>query len=154
VMGHKTKPVIRLDTFTNKMRLETEGLEVFAYLYAMLMDRPDYANISHRGMPTFAEHCKFVLSEPYRFWWLIVDFDGKRLGTAYVTFPNEVGVFIESRFRGQGYGSAALDAIENHPCMGSTRLLANVAATNSRSADLFTGRDYKLLQRTFFKDIP
>jgi len=35
------------------------------FLYNLLKERDSRVNISHRMMPTFNEHVKFVLSRPY-----------------------------------------------------------------------------------------
>ena len=41
------------------------------FLYELLAERDPVANISHREMPTFDQHRKFVDSRPYKAWYLI-----------------------------------------------------------------------------------
>src|SRR5258708_39663719 len=48
------------------------------FLYQLLKDRSQIANISHERMPTFQEHLAFVDSHPYHAWYLIC-FEKKRV---------------------------------------------------------------------------
>jgi len=60
-------------------------------LYNLLKKRSH--NISHILMPTKDEHVSFVLSHPYRVWYLIKD-DDEYIGSVYVLRNNCVGVSI------------------------------------------------------------
>ena len=37
----------------------------FMFLYELLSERDPVANISHKQMPTYDEHIRFVTSKPY-----------------------------------------------------------------------------------------
>ena len=41
------------------------------FLYLLLMERDPKTNISHRKMPTYNEHRKFIASKPYKAWYVI-----------------------------------------------------------------------------------
>ena len=41
------------------------------FLFDLLKERDSYANISHKKMPTFASHVKFLESKPYKKWYII-----------------------------------------------------------------------------------
>lgn len=62
-------------------------------LFECLQKRPSAHSISHRALPTFDEHCRFVDSRPYRFWYLI-ESDGDYIGSVYVTEMNDIGLFM------------------------------------------------------------
>ena len=42
------------------------------FLYNQLKERESKINISHKNMPTFEEHSKFVMSNPYSKWYIII----------------------------------------------------------------------------------
>jgi hypothetical protein len=49
-------------------------------LHQLLEERDDTANISHKAMPSWDEHVRFVESKPYQAWYFIEDNgDGRRL---------------------------------------------------------------------------
>lgn len=50
-------------------------------------------SISHRKMPSFAEHQKFVKSSPYRAWYLVF-FKTKCIGSFYIQDDNSIGLNI------------------------------------------------------------
>ena len=61
-------------------------------LYQLLKIREFH--ISHKVMPTLAEHESFVKNHPYRGWWLMHDADDESIivGSVYVCFDNSVGL--------------------------------------------------------------
>lgn len=63
-------------------------------LYNLLKRRPK--NISHKKMPNFSDHTKFVKNNPYRAWWILQDNNNKDiiLGLAYVNYDNSVGLHL------------------------------------------------------------
>ena len=66
----------------------------FRFLYQHLKERNPSANISHKKMPTYAEHVKFVMSRPYSKWYIIIH-KNKKVGIIYLTKQNEIGIFIK-----------------------------------------------------------
>ncbi len=49
------------------MKYDPVVLKDAQFLYDLLFERPSYANISHKEMPTYDAHCAFIKSKPYRF---------------------------------------------------------------------------------------
>lgn len=116
-------------------------------LYKLLEERDEYVNISHKEMPTWEEHCEFVNKVPYREWHLILNEANTPVGSCYLSYQNEIGVFVFKKFQKMGYGSFAIQAlIYRHP---NERLLANVAPHNTVSQELFQGYGFKLCQHTY-----
>lgn len=117
----------------------------FQVLYDLLSERDETVNISHRRMPTWAEHVQFVESGPYRAWYLICY--GDCCGACYLTRNDEIGVQIFKKYQGWGIGPAAVMALmEKH---GPRRYLANINPHNERSASMFCRLGFNLVQHTY-----
>ena len=100
-------------------------------------------------MPPFWKHCAFMLSDPYKAWYLIKD--GKtKMGVTYLTDQNEIGIFIQHRFQRLGIGLVAIHKLmEAHP---TDKYLANIAPKNTASQEFFTRLGFKLIQFTYAKE--
>ena len=118
-----------------------EALEV---LYRLMQERSEepQINISHTGLPDYADHCEFVASRPYYCWYLVRD--GQWLGSVNVTMKNEIGIFLFRAFRGKRYGEQILRKLiaEVKPLteVKSVRpghFTANINPENTRSIRLF-----------------
>jgi len=116
-------------------------------LFELLSEREKKANISHRRMPSWREHVKFVGSKPYKYWRLILSKGGEIVGAVYLSKMNEIGLFIFKKYRGEGYGKAALKALVAGE--RNTRLLANVNPKNKKSVDFFKRAGFKHIQNTY-----
>lgn len=122
----------------------------FLFLYNLLKERDPKANISHKKMPSFAKHVKFVMSKPYSKWYVIEALNND-VGTIYLTKSNEIGIFIKIDFQGKGIASKALKLlIEKNP---RHRYLANVSPNNKKSIDFFKNHKFHLIQYTYELEI-
>jgi RimJ/RimL family protein N-acetyltransferase len=152
--------------------IRREGVE---FLYELMKEREPEVNISHRALPTFEEHRRFVEHRPYRFWYLIEVVEETRttpgqvgpasneegmrvtrVGYISATHANEIGIVIRKAHRGRGYGPAAIKAlIEKHrsnPAEAGIRngnWLANIAPANEHSRHIFTSLGFRLIQCTY-----
>ena len=116
------------------------------FLYQHLKERNPTANISHKKMPTYAEHVKFVLSHPYSKWYIIIH-KNKKVGTIYLTKQNEIGIFIKNKMQDKRIGQRTLKLLmEKNP---RKRYLANVSPKNKKSIRFFTRNAFKLIQYTY-----
>ena len=116
------------------------------FLYQHLKERNPTANISHKKMPTYAEHVKFVMSRPYSKWYIIIH-RNKKIGTIYLTKQNEIGIFIKNKVQGKLIGQRVLKLLmEKNP---RKRYLANVSPKNKKSISFFKKNGFKLIQYTF-----
>ena len=116
------------------------------FLYQHLKERNPSANISHKKMPTYAEHVKFVMSRPYSKWYIIIH-KNKKVGTIYLTKQNEIGIFIKNKVQGKLIGQRVLKLLmEKNP---RKRYLANVSPKNKKSIAFFKKNGFKLIQYTF-----
>ena len=119
------------------------------FLYELLKEREPHQNISHREMPSFEEHTRFVDSRPYREWYVI--FNGNIVvGAIYLSKQNEIGIFISEIRQGEGYGKQAVRLLMNrHP---GERFLANINPLNARSINVFLDLGFELIQFTYAKE--
>ena len=136
-----------------------DGPESIQALYELLRVRSTeddpHVNISHRALPPYATHVRFVRSHPYRAWYL-VKVDGLVAGSVNLTRLNEIGIVLHPDYRGKGVGKAALKfLITRHrplaaiPSHRVGAFLANIHPKNERSIRLFTGLGFKHLQNTY-----
>ena len=114
-------------------------------LYRLLQERPPEANISHRAMPTFAEHLAFVHSKPYLAWYMIMD-GANMVGAIYLTKAREIGIFIFAQHQRCGYGRQAIAELAKH---WPGKFYANVAPGNERSHDFFKSLGARLIELTY-----
>lgn len=128
-------------------------------LYEFLRERSTEAephvNISHRKLPPFREHARFVRSRPYRAW-LFIKADGLVAGSVTLTNLNEIGIILSADYRGKGIGKWAVGELLRRfrplpPIRASRagRFIANINPKNERSIRLFTGLGAVLRQQTY-----
>jgi RimJ/RimL family protein N-acetyltransferase len=115
-------------------------------LYQLLEEREPDQNISHKAMPSFDDHVRFVESRPYQAWYFILDGE-MVLGACYLSKQDEIGVFVRKQHQGRGHGPWAVGAIMlKH---GKRRYLANISPKNTRSAEIFRNMGFKHIQDTY-----
>ena len=116
-------------------------------LYELLSERDSKTSISHRRMPTWMEHKRFIASKPYRSWSLIVR-NGEVVGSVYLSKQNEIGLFIFKKHCGEGYGRRALHILFKKYSK-ETHFLANVNPANGRSIRFFKKLGFGHIQNTY-----
>src|SRR6267143_2513334 len=116
------------------------------FLYELLKERDPTVNISHKKMPTYENHLKFVMSKPYSKWYIIKS-KSQRVGSIYLSKQNEIGIFIKNGMQGKGIGKKAMQLLmKKNP---RTRYLANVNPKNIKSIDFFKKNGFRLIQYTY-----
>lgn len=136
------------------------------YLYEALARRPAHIGISHRAMPPFWKHLRFMLSRPYAAWYTIqmhyLDFmlfphtltpvqvvasEWFPVGNIYLTRQNEIGIFLDPQFQGKGFGKVAIQLLRiKQP---RRKYLANIAPGNDLSIGFFKSLGFKHIQNTY-----
>lgn len=118
----------------------------FQFLFNLLKEREPEENISHKKLPTYSEHTKFVNSKPYSKWYIIEN--GKiKVGSIYLSKNNEIGIFIKKKFQGNNFATIALSLLkEKNP---RKKYLANINPKNIKSKKLFKKNGFKLIQHTY-----
>ncbi len=116
------------------------------FLYDLLRERDPRANISHKKMPSYEEHVKFILSNPYKIWYIIY-LGNTKSGSIYLSKQNEIGIFILSKHQGKNIGKQALQLLmKKNP---ESRYLANVNPKNRKSINFFKKNKFTLIQHTY-----
>ena len=116
------------------------------FLYNLLEERKPVTYITHKKMPTYEEHVNFVKSSPYSKWY-IIEVDGERAGSIYLTKQNEIGIFLNEGLQEKGIGSNALNVlISKNPDL---RYLANINPENKKSIKFFKKLGFTLIQYTY-----
>ena len=115
-------------------------------LYDLLKERPAVANISHKTMPTWNEHCAFIASNPYLAWYIIQDAESKPLGAIYLTRAREIGIFIFRVHHRKGYAAQAVsELLTKWP----GTCYANIAPGNTASIAFFEALGARHIQNTY-----
>jgi RimJ/RimL family protein N-acetyltransferase len=115
-------------------------------LYRLLEEREPHVNISHRGMPTWKSHVKFIAGHPYSAWYLIRS-GQDYVGAIYLTALGEIGIGVLGQWRGHGFGRAAIRALmRKHP---RGRFLANINPSNATSIRMFGDMGFRIIQQTY-----
>ena len=116
------------------------------FLFDLLKERDPRVNISHRKMPTYSQHTKFIKSKPYSKWYIILK-SKQKIGSIYLSKNDEIGIFLSKKFQGKNVGNFALNELmKKNP---RKRFLANVNPKNKKSIQFFKNNKFKLIQHTF-----
>ena len=122
------------------------------FLFDLLQERDKRANISHKKIPTYASHVKFIESKPYKKWYIVImndSGDKKKIGSIYLSKTDEIGIFVLKEFQEKNIGKFALsELIKKNP---RKRYLANISPKNKKSLHFFENNGFKLIQYTFEK---
>lgn len=132
------------------------------FLFSLLKERDSRVNISHRKMPTYNTHLKFIESKPYKKWYVVIGitknssnkkqiYSSKiKVASVYLSKNDEIGIFVSKKFHGMSIGKFALnELISRNP---RKRYLANVNPKNKKSIKFFKNNNFKLIQYTFELD--
>jgi len=131
---------------TPDVKLKSVTKNDLKFLYDLLLERNPIANISHKKMPTYDEHVKFVMSKPYAKWY-VIQHKKNRIGSAYLTKQNEIGIFLKREEHNKGVGDIVLESIIEKN--GSGRYLANISPRNKKSIKFFKKHGFNLIQHTY-----
>lgn len=114
-------------------------------LYDLLKERKDWQNISHKAMPTWEDHVRFIESRPYAHWYL-VEHEGEFVGAIYISKQRELGRFLFERFTGKGLMHEAFKILRNrHP----GKFIGNVSPLNRPAQKQVEKEGWKLVQYVY-----
>lgn len=136
----------RMDNEKTTMALELKPVDTedYSYLYDLLDERKDHQNISHTGMPSYAEHCAFNDAQPYLEDYVIME-DGNPIGRTYVSKKYEIGIQIQDGHQGKGIGGRVIRMLKARHDI----LYANINPENTGSIDFFKNHGFRLIQHTY-----
>ena len=129
-----------------KIKFKKVGNNDLDFLYDLLKYRDENSNISHKKMPTFLQHKKFVNSKPYVYWYIILQ-DNEEIGSVYITMLNEIGLHLKQEFNNLKLEKIILDLLMlKHP---KTRFLININPKNEKRINFLKKNGFELIQHTF-----
>jgi len=127
-----------------------------ATLYTHLETRDPKANISHKEMPTLAQHTAFVNAKPHSHWWLVYDLNEETaehlcIGQVYLTRQREIGIFVTEDYHRRGAGTEMVQKLME---LAQPRgpFFANVAPANVESQKFFEALGFHIVQWTYRYD--
>ena len=130
----------------NQIVLKLVSKSDYRFLYNLLKERDSRTNISHKKMPTYNEHLKFIKSKPYTKWY-IVKWGTQKIASIYLTSQNEIGIFIKKTHQNKNLGGIIMSQlIQKNP---RERYLANVSPKNKISENFFKSHGFKFIQKTY-----
>ena len=116
------------------------------FLFELLLQRSSKENISHKKMPTYEEHIKFIMSKPY-YKWYIVKKDHDSIGAVYLTQLNEIGISLVKKFDNEKIKNEVLELImKKHP---KKRYIVNINPKNKQGINFFKKRGFRLIQYSY-----
>ena len=116
------------------------------FLYEILSERTTNENISHKEMPTYKKHVKFVLSKPYKKWYIIY-YKKQKFGSIYLTNLNEIGIHFKKIPISDFLITKSIDLLINkNP---GKRFLINISPNNPKFIKIIKKRGLKLIQHTY-----
>ena len=130
------------------MELKKITIDDAEFLYELLKQREGRVNISHHSAPIWEEHLNYIKNHSYKSW-DIIWVDNNRIGNIYLTQRDEIGIFVDKKFQGHGYGSQALKQFMKKN--GKKRYLANINPTNYKSIQFFGKHGFIHIQNTYHK---
>ena len=118
----------------------------YEFLYELLKERKLINNISHKKMPTFSQHIKFIKTKPYEKWYVIIK-NKKKCGAIYLTKLNEIGLQLKKEEFNKKIETDILKLImKKNP---RARYLANVNPKNKKKINFLKKNGFKLIQYTY-----
>lgn len=135
-----------MKTYSGRLKLKTVSISDYYFLYDLLSERPRHVNISHKKMPTKKQHFKFVSSKPYSNWYVVL-LDDIKIGSAYISKQDEIGIYIKQNWAWKGLESLILQQIMSKN--SRPRYLVNTNPKNKKLISLLKKKKFKLLQQTY-----
>ena len=134
---------------TDNLKLLPINEKDYEFLYKLLLERKQITFISHKKMPTYEEHVKFIESEPYSKWY-IIQIDDKKIGSIYLTKENEIGIHFFTQYEeSERFQNVIKEFFLKEP---QDRFFMNVSPKNEQYIDLAKKLGFHLVQHTYERD--
>ena len=118
----------------------------YEFLYDLLAERNHISNISHKTMPSFKTHQKFVSSKPYKKWY-VIKYSQDSIGSLYLSHQNEIGFFLKKQHNDLKLANFILKLfIKKNP---HSEYFVNINPKNKRLINFYKKFGFSLLQKTF-----
>ena len=130
----------------NSLELKTVVKSDYRFLYKLLEERNPITNISHKKIPTYKQHVKFVKSKPYSKWYIIY-LNHRKVGSIYFSKQDEIGMFFIKKIKKEGIGKNAMEVLmKKNP---RERYIANSNPKNTKLIKFLKKNGFKLVQYSY-----
>jgi len=130
----------------NSLELKTVVKSDYRFLYKLLEDRHPITNISHKKMPTYKQHVKFVKSKPYSKWYIIY-LKQRKVGSIYLSKQDEIGIFFIKKMKKEGIEKKAMEMLmKKNP---RERYIVNSNPKNTKLIKFLKKNGFKLVQYSY-----
>ena len=118
------------------------------FLFNHLKERDPRENISHKKMPTYDEHVKFVLSKPYSKWYIIFE-RNKKIGSVYLTKADELGLHLKKEYFRESLMKEIFESLmKSEP---NKLFVFNLSPRNKKFIKFLQKNGYMISQQTVVK---
>ena len=116
-----------------------------------MSERKQFENISHKKLPSYNNHVKFIKSKPYAKW-LLIECREKILGSVYLSKNNEIAIWIKKDIK--DYKMKIRKKILEEVITKFTRkkYLTNINPRNKKIINFYKKNGFKLIYSTFQLD--
>ena len=120
----------------------------YRFLYDLLSERKQFENISHKKLPSYNNHVKFIKSKPYAKW-LLIECREKILGSVYLSKNNEIAIWIKKDIK--DYKMKIRKKVLEEIITKFTRkkYLINLNPRNKKIINFYKKNGFKLIHSTF-----
>ena len=130
----------------NQVKLKQVSKKDYRFLYKLLTERGPFVSISHKNVPPYKQHVKFVTSKPYSSWY-IISYENKKIGSIYLSKQNEIGISIVKRYDNFFLKQISLEILfKKNP---RKRYIANCNPKNSSLIKFYKKNGFKLIQYSY-----
>jgi hypothetical protein len=119
----------------------------YSFLYYLLEGRPEEESISHKSMPSFIEHAKFLDSNPYKFHFVIYD-NYNPIGVLYISHKNEVGIHFIKDIEGKER-EESFEALVDFILRTKEKLFFNVSPKHKLLNKILKNKGLLTIQHTY-----
>ena len=116
----------------------------------MLKERKKHINIFHQTLPTRKQSDLFNSKNPYKKDFVIM-FNRRKVGRIYLSYNNEIGIFMKRMFTNKGYGKKVIALFINKT--QESIYYANISPLNIISQKFFETLGFKLIQYTYKQEV-
>ena len=120
----------------------------YKFLYNLLAERKSYENISHKKLPSYTYHVKFIKSKPYSKW-LLIEYRDKIIGSVYLSKNNEIAIWIKKSIKDYKMGVHKKVLQEIITKFTRKKYFTNLNARNKKLINFYKKNGFKLIYFTF-----
>ena len=120
----------------------------YRFLYDLLSERKQFENISHKKLPSYTNHVKFIKSKPYSKW-LFIEYGDKIIGSVYLSKNNEIAIWIKKSIKDYKMGVHNKVLQEIATKFSRKKYFTNLNARNKKLINFYKKNGFKLIYFTF-----